>query len=141
MIGHGEILPIVQSSAAQIVVRCGETQFAHQMQGTFGKNTEAGDVASVLGNLRFDEDDVHLAIARDAESGMKIATAGRGLEHAVRWAHVTRAMSGADYWRRKAEALLSIHRESAIRFSTIGILESHFTATTALPMATFPVES
>jgi hypothetical protein len=41
----------------------------------------------------------------------------------------------------KLKPLLSIHRESAIRFSTIGILESHFTATTALPMATFPVES
>ena len=58
--GHIQLIPVVQSGAAEEFILQRKTERFDQVQRRFGRDAEAADGAGVLGNLRRDQDDVEL---------------------------------------------------------------------------------
>ena len=60
-----QTVPVVQSCTPEVLLVQAESQGMHQVQDTSGCTAGAADVASVLGNLRLEKDDVDLHRTRN----------------------------------------------------------------------------
>ena len=58
MYGYRNMLKVVHSRAPEVFVGKDETQRTHQMKGCAGSGTQASDVAGVVRDFGFDQNDL-----------------------------------------------------------------------------------
>ena len=63
VIGNVQKMPVIQSGPADSLLRDVEPQGAHQVEPAAGGGAGAGDIPAVLGDLRFDQDNVQHRMA------------------------------------------------------------------------------
>jgi hypothetical protein len=76
VIGDAQQMPVIQPRTLELGIGGGEAHGFHQMQVCAGGGAGAGDVAGVLGDLRFDKNDVQ-HVEKDLSSGVHIRGAYR----------------------------------------------------------------